>query len=297
MNSKLNKNHILQQLNVFMAIVDAGGITAASDRLGLSKAAISQRLRILEDALQTPLFLRTKRNMLLTDEGQLFLSQCQHLQSEIDAMMNVVSQIHTAPSGKLTISCNPSLADEMLLPTLNMYMESFPQVQVDLIVEERMPDMQKEKVDIVFAVNWSAPGDLIARNIGKTRYILAGSPEYFARFGFPKSIHELKHHRLIHHSGRGNRYLMDLKSDCMPVMTAYLNINHSSLIKSCALKGMGLIQLHDYKLKKEIADGTLIEVLKDYFNPAIPLYIYYQKHHFVQPKVRQFVNLLLKQLQ
>jgi DNA-binding transcriptional LysR family regulator len=135
--------------------------------------------------------------MHLTHEGQLFLSQCLKLKYELDSTRELISGFHSEPKGKLKISCNPMLAETFLLPKLIKYKERFPKVALDILIEERMPDIKYEKIDLVFGVNWPAPDEIIARKIRNTRYVLCASPEYIKKYGTPESIKDLKQHFYI----------------------------------------------------------------------------------------------------
>jgi DNA-binding transcriptional LysR family regulator len=177
---------------------------------------------------------------------------------------------------------------------LQQYQQQFPQVEVDILVEERMPNMQQEQIDIVFGVNWPAPEDVVARPIGKTRYVLCASPTYLKKYGAPKKIKDLIQHRYIARSGRSSdNIIANLKNDINLHLKTPLKLNNAMLMKQCALMGMGIIQLHDYMLIDELQSGKLIEILSEYLKPDVPLYVYYQKHRFVQPKIRQFIKLIL----
>jgi len=172
-------------------------------------------------------------------------------------------------------------------------MEQFPKVKIELISEERMPDMQQEQVDIVFGINWPAPDYVVAKQIGKTRYILCASPQYLNKYGTPETIKDLEKHRYIPHLGRTpENVVANLKNDIALTLSPQLLLNNAHSMKKCALLGLGVVQLHDYMIEDELKSGILVEVLNEYLKPDIPIYMYYQKHRFVQAKIRQFVNLV-----
>ncbi|OYK80471.1 LysR family transcriptional regulator [Coxiella burnetii] len=283
----------LHHFEAFLCVAESGGFTPAAKQLGISKAAVSHTIRLLEESLRTPLFVRDTRNIRLTEEGELLFSQCKRLKEELDAARNLVAGFNSSPSGTLRMSCNPYFAETHLFDLLQTYTQRFPKVKVELLVEERMPNMEREKIDIVFGINWPAPSDVVAKTIDKTRYVLCASPKYLNKFGIPKTVKALEQHRYIPHLGRSpENVIMNLKNKVTLNLTPQLKLNNAHLIKKCALNGLGIIQLHDYMVKEELANGSLVEVLKDHFQAEIPIYIYYQKHRFVQPKVRQFINLV-----
>ena len=285
----------LQHFETFLCVAESGGFTAAANRLGISKAAVSHTIRLLEEPLKVPLFIRNTRNIRLTEEGELLVEQCKRLKNELDIARNLLAGFNVDPTGTLRISCNPYLAETRLLSVLKQYMRTFPNVNIELLAEERMPDMAREQIDIVFGVNWPAPLDVVAKIIGKTRYVLCASPEYLDKFGTPKTIKDLENHYYIPHLGRTSENIIaDLKTKVDLHLNIQLKLNNAHFMKKCAVNGWGIIQLHDYMVEDELADGRLVEILTDQLNSKISLYVYYQKHRFVQPKIRQFIDLLNK---
>lgn len=282
----------LQHFETFLVVAETGSFTAAAKTLGHSKASVSQNIRSLESSLQVSLFSRSTRHVNLTDEGKLLFAQCQRLKSELDIAREIVSGFNTSPTGTLRISCNPYFADSHLLNIIHKYMELFPKVKIEILTEERMPNMQQEQTDIVFGINWPAPQDIVAKPMGSTRYVLCASPKYLKKFGTPKDIKALEQHRYIPHYGRSAENIVaNLKKPTTLNFSPKLVLNNTYLMKKCALLGMGIIQLHEYMVEDELKNGALVEILPQSLKERIPLYIYYQKYRFVQPKIRQFVNL------
>lgn len=290
------KKHKLQHFETFIAIVEQGGFTAAARKLDVSKGAVSHSIRLLESELGVPLIIRDTRNMELTEEGERLYAQCLRIQSELQDAENLIANFQGKPSGTLRISVNPHLAEHRLLPLIEQYQFRFPEVNLEIITEERMPDIQAEQIDIVFGVNWPAPDDIVSRTIGETRYVLCASPQYLKKFGTPKSVNELQQYHYIAHSGRSPQNLIaDLKKPLPNNFTPYLSMNNASLMRAAALKHWGIVQLHDYVIENELKTGALIELCAEDLKSKIPLYVYYVKHRFVQPKIRQFVQLLFQE--
>lgn len=288
-------NVSLQNFETFLAVAEAGSFTVAAKQLKISKAAVSHAIRLLEQSLQVPLFIRSTRRVSLTDEGELLFAQCQRLKNELDIARLLVGNFKSTPSGKLRISCNPYLAESWLLPILQQYLKKYPKVNVDVLIEERMPDMQREQIDLVFGINWPAPEDIVAKVIGKTRYVLCASPKYFKKFSKPKNLKELEAHFYIPHSSRtAANMIVSLKHKTSLHLFSQLQANNAHFMKQCALLGLGIVQLHEYMVIDELKSGELIEILAEYLQPEIPLYVYYQKHRFVQPKIRALINLMMQ---
>tara|TARA_Y100000588_G_C14266862_1_gene930328 strand:+ start:3383 stop:4252 length:870 start_codon:yes stop_codon:yes gene_type:complete len=282
----------LQHFETFLTVAKAGSFTKAAIALHVSKASVSQTIRLLEQSYQVTLFKRSTRHVCLTDEGELLYTQCLRLKHELDTTREVIDGFNTSPTGTLRISCNLDFAESKLLKIIQQYQVRCPQVKIEVIAEERMPDIQQEQIDIVFGINWPAPLDVVAKVIGQTRYVLCAAPSYLEEFGTPQNISDLEQHQYIPHYGRPpNQAVISLKKNIRLNINSKLISNSASFMKQCALQGFGMIQLHDYMVADELQQGALIEILPELFEKSVPVYIYYQKHQFVQPKIRQFVNL------
>ena len=130
----------------------------------------------------------------------------------------------------------------------------FPNVKIEIISDERMPDMLAEQIDIVFGINWPAPEDVVAKPIGKTRYILCASHKYIKKFGLPKDIKDLEHHLYIPHLGRSpENIIANLKNKATIQLNPKLSMNNAHFMKKCALHGLGIVQLHDYMIKNKLS--------------------------------------------
>lgn len=287
----------LQHFETFLEVANQGSFTAAAAVMGVSKTAVSQAIRSLELSLKTSLFIRSTRRIQLTDEGEMLFAQCQRLKDELDITRSLIGKFNEFPTGTLRISCNAYMAETKLLSIIKSYVADYPKVKIELMTQERMPDMYREGIDVVFGVNCQASDDVVARLIGKTRYVICASPDYFKKNGLPENIKELEKHFYIPHLGRTpENIISQLKHPTLLTMSPRLSINNASVMKQSAMFGLGIVQLHHYMVEEELKRGDLVEVLKDKLHNEVSLYMYYQKHRFVQPKIRQFVNLVIKEL-
>lgn len=282
---------ILQHYQTFIAVVECLSFTRASKKLGLSKGAVSQAIKQLEAMLKVDLLLRTTRKLSLTEEGQQVYQQCLRLDREVATTLELAGQFQDAPQGHLRICCNPQLAKARLPALLDDYMRAYPDVTLDILCDERMPDLHAEQIDIVFGISWPAPDDVVAKVIGHTRYVLCASPEYLAKHGTPETIEELTGHAYFPHLGRDPATpLMHFPPKAGQRLSKRIAVNSISLLKAFAMSGLGLVQVHDYVIEKSLASGRLVEVLPKFSQPDVPLYVYYAKQRFVQPKISAFIK-------
>jgi len=281
----------------FITVAEQGSFTRAAAILKISKTVLSQKIKALETATGVTLLARTTRKVALTEEGQLLYTQCLRLQQELTATKNLMNGWHDQPHGLLTVSCNPYISEHILLPLITRYRQHYPQVTVEVLIEERMPDMTQENVDVILGVNWPAPDTIVRRQMGATRYVLCANPEYLAQYGTPQTLDDMRHHLYIHHTGRQRDLpIMGLRDNQRsPTLTIELSSNDARFMRACALAGQGIVELHEYMVRDALDAGHLVEVLPHVLEAEQPLYVYYRKDRFVQPKIRQFITMLMTQ--
>ncbi|AIT09675.1 LysR family transcriptional regulator [Candidatus Francisella endociliophora] len=285
----------ISQLETFYFLVNNNSFTKAAHELGITKSAISHAIKSLEAELKVDLINRTTRSFELTHEGQLLYSHCLSLQNEIDNIRNLTDSFHAEPSGVLRINTTTFFAEQTLLPIIDKYTKKFPKVRIEINIEERLPSYQQQ-IDIIFGVNWTPSDDLVARKITNTRYILCASPEYLTSYGTPKNLQDLINHRYIPHTSRDRAIVSTKANTHIKISKPQISADNAFLLKKCALDGLGIIQVHEYIVKEELENGKLVEILSDELLEKQDVFMYYQKNKFVQPKIKEFVAVVLESL-
>ncbi|MED7819979.1 MULTISPECIES: LysR family transcriptional regulator [unclassified Francisella] len=278
---------------VFHELVLHGSFTNTAKAIGVTKAAISHSIKLLEKELKVDLINRTTRTLSLTHEGKILFDYCANLQQEIVKVRDLAESFHSEPSGILRISTKPFFARKILLKLIKEYSKKFPKVQIEVSVEEKLPDFKTQEADIVLGVNWPPPEDIIARRIAKTRYVLCTSPKYINERGTPKNLEDLSNHSVIPHRSRSTPVVNTKNNIKVNIHNPILSADSTEFIKECVLDGMGIAQFHEYIVRKELENGKLVEILPNEFSNEQELFIYYPKNKFVQPKIREFVNLVI----
>ncbi len=278
---------------VFYELILNGSFTNTAKALSVTKAAISHSIKLLEKELKVDLINRTTRTLSLTHEGNILFDYCVNLQQEIIKVRDLAESFHSEPSGILKISTIPFFARKILLKLIKEYSKNFPKVQVEVSVEEKLPNFKTQEADIVLGVNWPPPEDIIARKLAKTRYVLCASPNYINEKGIPKNLEDLSNHRVIPHRSRSTSLVNTKNNIKVNISNPSLSADSIDFIKECTLDGLGVAQFHEYIVKQELEEGKLVEILADEFSSEQSLFIYYPKNKFVQPKIREFVNLVL----
>jgi DNA-binding transcriptional LysR family regulator len=287
--------HSLERIQTFVKVVETNSFVGVAQRMNLSRAAISKQISFLEQELGIKLIERSTRRLKLTEAGALYYEKSKQLLELIDEMDEFVTSIRKEPAGTLKLFCARYFGEHVVVPHLGEFMEANPKVKINLWLEERIPDLVKEEVDILIGVSMPGPPEAIRRTIAKTRYIFCASPGYLQRFGIPQKPIDLIHHRYITHAMRQPDDVLvfgDLELNLDP----YLRINDAWAMLKCALNGVGIVKLHDYIVEESLQAGNLIEILQPFSQEEYAIFIYYMQNRYLSPKIRHFIDFLLNRL-
>ena len=285
----------LSRFELFAAVAQAKGLTAAANNLGLTKASLSKQIKQLEAEYQIDLFTRQAQRLHLTEQGKLLLTQCLRLKKELDDARSICKQFQEEPQGILHVVAFGFFAKKLIYPKLNFFLKKYPKIKLVIDTNERIPNFQQEQVDLAVGFSLMAPQDIIQKRMATTRYVLCASTQYFLEHGTPNTLNDLKNHLYIGHSSRSEEQTIRLKPGYKLSLKPYLFLNSVASMIDCAKEGLGLIQLPLYLLEKILAQGELIEVLPEYQAVDASVYYYYPKHCYVQSKVRKFIDFFLSE--
>ncbi len=278
-----------EQMTAFIDTVEESGFAAAGRKQGLSRASISRQISALEAALGVQLLHRTTRQITLTNTGREYYQQCKNALQALQEAENAIVESREEATGVLHIVGSRYFSGRHLLPRLPEFMAQNPKLQVYFELAERFPDLSKEGVDILFGVSIDGPSELVRKRVAGTRYILCASPAYLAEYGTPVMSMELTKHRYITHTMRKPADILTFKGKEVYV-EPILWLNDSMAMCECALRGMGIIKVHDYLVADALQEGRLVEILPTCREPPISVYLYYQQSRYLQPKIRRFID-------
>jgi DNA-binding transcriptional LysR family regulator len=246
------------EMAVFVDVVDAGGFSAAAQRLKMTPSAVSKLIARLEARLGTRLLHRSTRQVRATPEGAAFYSQCVRILEDMDSAEREAATTGV-PRGRLRINCFVPFFMLYLLPILPEFLQRYPDITVDIASTDMVVDLLEDRTDIAIRAGTLKDSNLVARKLGEGRMVVLGSPEYLAR------------HNLLGFNFRRQVPLwpfLDGKGGMLqlrPEGNALLGDGES--MRHMALSGVGLVRLSRMHTKHDIATGRLVPVLEDY-NPA-----------------------------
>lgn len=280
----------LDAIQAFITVTEEASFASASKKLKISSPAISRQIAALEKSLGVLLLQRTTRKLMLTDAGEIYFHECKKILADLKLVDESITRSQKEASGVLHVLSNRYFAEQYLLPRLKQFMIKNPKLHLKLELAERFPDLSEESIDIIFGISMEGPPNLVQKQVASTRYVLCASPQYIKSAGMPKHPNDLKMHHYITHSMRkpDNVIPLDKKRDVM--VNPYLSFNDCAAMLSVAINGMGLVRLHDYIVKDALMSGKLIEILPQYHQKAIPVFLYYAQNKYLHPKIRKFID-------
>ncbi len=291
---------IFQAMRVFSRVVDAGSFTAAAQALGLSTAQVSRQVSELENHLQARLLQRTTRRLGLTEAGTRYLERCRHILSELEAAGAEASGAHLMPRGRLRVHAITGFGTHLLAPLAARYSALYPDVNIELTLSQRHPDLLEEGQDVVITLARELPdSELVAQLLGTTYSVVCASPSYIRQNGIPISIDELCQHRCL-------RLLDPVFGDSWTFtdngieravrMGETFQVNVAEAMAQAAGEGMGICVLPDLIAAKAFEGGRLVRLLPDHRLHERGIYALYPSRRFLDAKVRTWVEFLKEQL-
>lgn len=283
----------LHEMEVFLAIADAGSFAAGGARLRVSPPAVSRAVASLEDRLGARLINRTTRSLSLTEAGARFLESTRRLLDEIDTAEKQAAGETALPQGHLTVTASVAFGRMVMTPILCDFLSRQPRVTVALMMYDRIVNIVEEGIDVAVRIGDLPDSSLMARRVGNVRRILVASPDYLARSGLPPSPGDLKLHSIIAFTGlmpnREWRY-KDKGEDRQVALSPRMEINDPSAAIAAAEAGEGITIALSYMVADSIREGRLVPVLDEFSPGPVPVHLVYPQSRLLAPKIRAFVD-------
>jgi LysR family transcriptional regulator for bpeEF and oprC len=285
----------LQGMRVFTRVADLGSFAKAAETLDLSRAMASSYVAQLEKHLGTRLLHRTTRKVSVSPEGSVYLEHCKRILAEIDAADDHLRLARNRPQGRLRIDVPIAFGKHLLLPALPAFTQRYPELQLEVRFNDRFVDLAAEGVDVAVRGGTVRDPDLIAKKVAKSRLITCASPAYLSRAGIPRTPEDLRKHRLIGYlrsdNARANQWRFKIDGEVRDVKLPFsLSFNSVEPLGISAFEGQGIVQMNDLIASYPVAQGKLVEILREYSCEGPPLSIVYPKATQHLAKVRVFAE-------
>jgi len=285
----------LDELTVFLAIVDTGSMTAAAERLGQPVSTVSRVLARLEEKLGTTLLRRTTRRLDLTDEGNAFVKDARDILNTVQAAEDRLMERRGRLSGHLRVDAATPFMLHVLVPLMPGYHARHPDVTLTLSSNEGYIDLLERRVDMALRIGELKDSTLHSRLLGHSRLRVVASPDYLRAHGTPSDVASLLEHTLLGFSEPDilNQWpLLDASGKPLRIVPALMSSSGETL-RQLALQGMGIICMADFMIADDIAAGRLTEVLPQAAIEVLrPIRAVYYQHSAVSAKIESMVNYL-----
>jgi len=285
----------IQAMQIFMRVAEAGSFVRAAETLSLPSSTVTSTIKKLEKYLQVRLLNRTTRRVSLTPEGLQYLAQCREILSLIEHSESSLTDSIRRPQGRLRVDMPGGIAHCIVMPHLKDFYRLYPDIYLMIGVSDRQVDLVQEVVDCVIRTGELTDSTLVARPLGRFRWVTCASPDYLRKFGVPETPEALSQHRAIHYfSGSGRRtnelrFTQGTEAFSVPV-EGHAAVNETGLYIRLCLDGFGLAQLAENVISKDLQQGKLVEVLADWHPPSVPVTMLYPHQRFLSPAVRAFAD-------
>lgn len=288
----------LNDLLSFVTVAREGSFTRAAAQLGVTQPALSQAISGLEERMQIRLLTRTTRSVSPTAAGERLLHSVAHRIDEIEAELDMLTELRDKPAGTVRITCGPNVLKTTLLPKLAPLLREYPDIHIEFDANHGFRDIVADRFDAGVRLGDTIDKDMIAMPIGpKLRMAAAASPDYFARYPVPKTPHDLTQHQCINmrmvRSGGIYVWEFDREGGELKVrVNGQLTFNTSDHVVDAALAGLGIAFLPEEEFGSHIREGRLVRVLESWCHPFPGYYLYYPSRKQPSPAFSLVVDAL-----
>lgn len=290
---------VLLSMSVFRRVVETGNFSEVARELELSQPTVSKHVASLEKRLNVKLLNRSTRSLSLTDVGKQYYERCVYILDELRETESTLSNQQTQPAGTLRINTPITFGELNIVPHMWQFLSDYPDLKVDLIMDDHYVDLVKDGVDMAIRVGPMSDSSLVSTKIGDSPRVTVASPEYLAENGEPVTVADLKKHNCIvymllttlnewHFNGpSGNESVR---------VSGRFSSNNPRAIQQAILSGQGIAVTPMWLMEKSIKEGKVIPILEEYLPTPLEIHAVYPDRRFVPAKVSYFIDYIRAKL-
>lgn len=284
------------KLRIFHAVADAGSLTHAGDILHLSQSAVSRQIRGLEESLNATLFHRHARGLILTEQGELLFDATKSITKRLDAASARIRDSEEEVFGELRVTTTIGFGSLWLAPRLSTLYADFPDLNIDLMLEERVLDLPMREADVAIRMKEPSQADLVRKRLMSVRMQLFASPAYLEKHGTPSRMDDLRDHRLICQNidstqvSAGAMLVRELMSYDLPNL---LTVNNYFGVLQGVGHGLGIGVLPDYTATD---NANLVRVLPDVESNEVPVFLAYPEELRHSKRIAAFRDFVVSEI-
>ncbi|MFJ5508399.1 LysR family transcriptional regulator [Pectobacterium jejuense] len=290
-------------MQVFVDVVELGSLTAAANKLDISRAMATRYIASLEKAFGVRLLHRSSRSLGLTSAGSEILSYCRQilaLNDDIGAALESKSQ---EPNGLIRVASSISFGQSYLADALRRYSAQYPKVSIEMVLKDASVNLVEQRIDLAIHVGDKLDPTVISRQLTRCASVVCAAPDYLARNGTPQRPDDLRQHNCLYHTrfGRVWRFQTPAANGVDMVMgevgvTGNFAANDSMVLLHAALAGEGIVHFPAFTTGPYLRTGALVRVLTDYALPELGVYALYCSRKYLPTSTRTLLDFLLNDL-
>ncbi len=287
------------KLRIFHAVAEAGSFTHAGESLNLRQSAVSRPSSALEESLNVSLFHRHARGLILTEQGELLYRTAHEVFAKLAMAEAQLSESKDRPKGQLKVTTTVALGSTWLTPRMGEFLDVYPDVTVDLLLDDRELDLSMREADVAIRMAPPRQPELIQRHLMTVHLNIYAAPAYIKRYGLPKTVEELDNHKVIVY-GEATRppvpdtnILLRLGVKGDERRRPSLTVNNVYAIQRAAEAGLGLAALPEFMVQ---GTSNLVRVLPEVEGPRIDAYFVYPEELRNSKRIQVFRDFLLRKV-
>lgn len=291
---------VLVSMSVFRRVAETGNFSAVAREMELSQPTVSKHIAALEKHLNVKLLNRSTRQLNLTDVGKRYYDSCVHIIDEMQETESTIRNQQSLPTGTLRINTPVTFGEISIVPHLWEFLTEYPELNIDLIMDDHYIDLVKEGVDMAIRVGPMNDSNLIARKIGNSPRVTVASQKYLDIYGEPDNLQDLKEHKCIvytllttlnewHFTGPQGKESIKV--------SGRFRVNNPRVIRQAVLEGQGIAVTPIWLVDDYIKTGQVKVILDKYIPTTLDIHAVYPEKRFVSAKVRFFIDYIRTKLE
>jgi len=291
----------IDAMKLFTRIVELGSFTAAADGMDLPRATATHTIQQMEKRLGVRLLQRTTRHVSATLDGQAYYERCLRLLADLEEADAFIGEAAAQPKGKLRVDLQQTLAANFLLPHLGAFCDRYPGIELEIGMGDRLVDLVREGVDCVLRGGEPRDSSMVARRVALLPQVTVASAAYVQAHGRPRKLEDLRQHLGVNFlsSATGRRLPFEFTVDGVVQnlpLRGRVAVTNADAYMACCEQGLGLVQVPRYRVRRQLADKSLVELLPKLPPPPMPVSVLYPHHRQLSPRVRVFVDWVVERL-
>lgn len=286
---------VLAGMRVFTTVVDCGSFAKAADQLNLSRGMASRYVAGVEERLGVRLLHRTTRRISLTEAGRDYYQRAAEVIRLVNHAESAAGQSTAKPRGTIRVAAPTAFGRQSMGPLIEEYLRKFPDVEVEVSLNDRFVDLVEEGIDLAIRVTRQPDPHLVARPLARAHMLVCASPKYLKTHGMPQSPEDLVRHNCLTRFDGGVRATWKLARDARSIsvqVAGNCRGNNGELLMRAAIAGLGIVYEPTFIVGEALRSKKLVQLLPEWQSDTYSIYAVYANREYLPAKVRSFIDFL-----